>query len=174
MWEEIVGLFSGLGWISMLCLAIGVIFLVVEFFIPGFGVFGIVGIIVSAFAIVFKMVMGGTLIQFGIMLSFVVLVILLFSLIFIRSAKYGLISKSPFVEKKTSVSVDYAENKKNFGFLLNKQGVVASVCKPAGKVEIDGNTYSCISNGEYLHKNTLVKVIEVDGSTIVVKKIKIS
>lgn len=45
MWESIGTLFDGLGVIPMIIFAVGIIFCIIEIFVPGFGVFGILGIV---------------------------------------------------------------------------------------------------------------------------------
>ena len=93
-------------------------------------------------------------------------------LITIRSARYGLISKTPIVENSTAIPKDYGSNEKNFGFLVNKVGTTKTICKPIGKMEIDNIEYQVISNGDYIEAGEKVRVVEVDGDTIVVKKEK--
>jgi membrane-bound serine protease (ClpP class) len=91
--------------------------------------------------------------------------------IFTYSARFGFLSRLGISENKSTISADYASDKKNYAHLLGKQGVTQTVCKPVGKVSINDITYQVFSNGPYLPKGTYVKVIEVDGGTIIVKKI---
>lgn len=165
-------LFADAGLVSAICLAIGLILCAVECFVPGFGFFGITGGVLVIFSIVYRMAIGGTWWHLLYMCLIVIVVLSVLVIIAIRSAKSGLLSKTPLIEKTTALPTDYANNETNYGFLLEKEGVTLTICKPAGKVKIDDVEYQAISNGEYIEEGTNVKVIEVDGSTIIVKRIR--
>lgn len=156
--------------ICLVCLAIGLILCAVECFIPGFGVVGITGLVFCTFSIVFLLIMDGTWRQFLFMFGIGLLVLTLVILIAVRSARFGALSKSPLVQKQTALPEDYSADEKNYQYLVGKIGLTETVCKPIGKANIDGITYSVITNGEYVDKNKNIYVAEVDGSTIVVKE----
>ena len=100
-----------------------IIFLTVEIFIPGFGVFGITGIILLVFAIVFRTVMSGDILHLFYLLLIIVSVAGVSFLVAVRSARFGLLSKTPIIEKSTAIPKDYGSDKKNYGYLLNKKGI---------------------------------------------------
>lgn len=171
MWQSLITLFQGTyGMITGICLAVGLVLLAIEIFIPGFGVCGITGITLLVFAVIFRVITSQDYVHFVYLLLIIALAVGLTMLVAIRSARFGLLSKTPIIEKSTAIPADYASNNKNFGYLLNKVGLTKTVCKPSGKMELDNIEYSVISNGDYIEPNTSVRVIEVDGSTIIVKK----
>ncbi|MGR3912080.1 MAG: NfeD family protein [Candidatus Rhabdochlamydia sp.] len=53
--------------------------------------------------------------------------------------------------------------------LVGKEGVVLSDLKPSGYVQIEGNQYPATVEMGYLPKDSLVHVIELRGSTVIVK-----
>ncbi|MGD9901358.1 MAG: NfeD family protein [Spirochaetales bacterium] len=171
MWEQIVTLFTEMGTLSAVFLLIGMVLGIIEVFIPGFGIFGIMGIIMSVLGIVFRILVGISLTQVFILIFIVLAAFLLLFLIFTYSARFGLLSRTGIVESGTAVSKDYNSDAKNFAYLLGKIGATSTVCKPVGKVTIENVDYQVFSSGEYLPKGVNVKVIEVDGSNIIVKKI---
>ncbi len=156
--------------ICMVCLAIGLILCAIECFVPGFGIFGITGIAFCLFSIVFMLVMGGTWRQFLFVLGIIIIVITIVLLIAIRSARFGAISRSSLVQNKTSISVDYSTDNDKYAKLVGKIGHTETICKPIGKVIIEGQTYSAITDGEYIDKNKEIYVSEVDGTSIIVKE----
>ena len=156
--------------ICMVCLAIGLILCVIECFIPGFGIFGISGIVFCTFSIVFLLVMGGTWRQFLYVFGLIIIVAVIVVLILIRSARFGAISKSALVQQNTALPTDFSKDEKKFHDLIGKVGVTETICKPVGKIMIEGQTYSAITDGEYIEKNKEVYVSEVDGTTIFVKE----
>jgi len=56
--------------------------------------------------------------------------------------------------------------------LIGKQGTVVNDLRPAGRAEIDGQSFDVVSTGDYIEKGEEVIVSEVDGNRIVVKPIK--
>ena len=171
MLEAITTLIKGTyGLVTAICLAVGLILLAIEIFIPGFGVCGITGITLVVFSVLFRVITSKNILHFVSLLAIIIIAIALFLLIGIRSARYGLLSKTPIIETSTSIPTDYADDSKNYGFLINKVGVTKTICKPIGKMELDNVEYQVISNGDYIDADTKVKVVEVDGSTIIVKK----
>ena len=171
MIESFQTLFQGTyGLITAICLVIGLVLLAIEIFIPGFGVCGITGLVLIVFSIVFRTITSGNLWHLLLLIVLTMLVAGLSVLIAIKSARFGLLSKSPIVQNETAIPTDYASNEKNYGFLMNKVGVTKTTCKPAGKMEYDKIEYQVITNGDYIDAEEKVRVIEVDGSTIVVRK----
>ena len=55
--------------------------------------------------------------------------------------------------------------------LLNKEGIADTYLRPSGFIIIDDKKYDAISDGEFIDKNSKLKVILVEVSKIVVKKI---
>ena len=173
MWQSFLTLFAGTeGLVAAICLVVGLALLTVEIFIPGFGVFGITGTLLLIFSLVFRVATSGDFLHFLYIVAIIVLVVVISVLIAIRSARFGMLSKTPIVETSTALPEDYASDKKNYGFLLNQKGTTKTICKPAGKVEIDNIEYQVITNGDYIEAGESVKVVEVDGSTIIVRKLE--
>lgn len=54
--------------------------------------------------------------------------------------------------------------------LVGKKGVCVTDLRPVGTVRIDEKDYSCVSEGQWIHKGTIVEVADVDGTKILVKK----
>lgn len=171
MLEAITTLFQGTyGLVTAICLTVGLVLLAIEIFIPGFGVCGITGVVLLVFSVVFRLATSGNFLHFLFLLAIILLAVGLVVLITIRSARYGLISKTPIIENDTAIPVDYGSADKNFGFLINKVGITKTICKPIGKMQLDNIDYQVISNGDYIEAGEKVRVVEVDGETIVVKK----
>ncbi len=172
MWSDLVLVFADVhNIVAGVCLLIGIILCGIECFIPGFGFFGITGTSLLVFSLVYRLIVGGSFVQFVYMLCIIVVVLSLLVIIAIRSARFGLLSKSGLVQNNSALPIDYASDEKNFAFLLGKEGLTLTNCKPIGKIEVDKLEYEALTNGEFIVKGTKIKVVEVDGRTIVVKKI---
>jgi membrane-bound serine protease (ClpP class) len=55
--------------------------------------------------------------------------------------------------------------------LLGRQGILLTDLRPSGKVEIDGETYDVVSEGDFVGAGTRTRVIEVRGSRVVVEPV---
>lgn len=56
--------------------------------------------------------------------------------------------------------------------LINKKGVTVTDLRPVGTIKIDQQTYSAISNAQWIPKNTTIVVTHVDGTRILVREVK--
>lgn len=173
MWEEIASLFTEMGWVSGILLTLGIIFAVIEFFTPGLGISGAVSAICVVCGIVARMVEGGSFMQLFIMIFLVLIVFTILFLLTVRSAKYGVLSKSPFVETGTAVSKDFRDEDKNpLQELIGKVGFAKSALRPVGMVNVDDKTYEALANVGFLSAGTKVEVIKIEGNKIIVKSLE--
>lgn len=170
MWNEIVGLFSGLSIIAIILLLVGLVLLMIEVFVPGFGVFGILGSVFSLAGIVTKICIGTTLNQILIMLCFAIVCIIVIFVVFTISARIGFVKRSAFVQDKTSVPVNY-DYVKEYSKLVGKIGFAKSDCNPVGKMSYNDKIYEVNSLDNFIEKNCKIKVVEVKGDRIYVKKV---
>ncbi len=170
-WDEIVSLFTEINVVPAILLTLGLILCIIEMFVPGFGAFGISGIVCLLGGIVAKMLYGGTITQMiALIVIFAVILLIMFG-IAVWSAKRGLISRSPIILKETALPENYAEVDKSLQKLKGKEGLTVTVCRPCGTIQIDDKYYDASSVDEYLGKGTLVKVVEVDGEQIYIQKV---
>ncbi|MGN0772137.1 MAG: NfeD family protein [Christensenellales bacterium] len=172
-WQEVSLVFTEIGWIPAICIILGLIFIIVEIFQPGFGFFGICGGILVAVGIAVRMYYSGAgnpIIQLIVMVGVVALVLLLALVIMLISIKMGWLSRTAFIESSTAVSADYSKGTGDFSYLVGKTGITLTALRPSGTVEIDGKKYDVVSQADFIDKDEKVEVIEVEGVRIVVKK----
>ena len=55
--------------------------------------------------------------------------------------------------------------------LAGKQGVAITMLRPSGMVRIEDKKYSVVTGGELIEKDQPVRVVKVEGSRIVVRKV---
>lgn len=167
---------------EILAFVIGVLLIALEVFvIPGFGVAGISGIILVIFGLTFSMLEND-----GFDISFVGLSSVLKSMILVIVALFVAIIGSFYLGGKMlqkgglfSKIVLSADQKKEDGFvgggigmsqLVGQSGIVESVLRPSGKVEINGEIYDATSERSYIEKGERVTVYKVETNQIFVKK----
>lgn len=173
MWAELSQIFTSMEWYVILMLCVGIVLVFIEFFIPGFGFFGISGLTSIAGGIITHAVLSKSIVQvIGLILIFSLVLIILF-LIFVRSARFGILGKTPFVENKTAVPTDYV-NKSEFNDLLGKVGIAVTSLRPSGKFMIDEKVYEGIcETAEMIETGEYVKVVKVEGIKIIVEKAEV-
>lgn len=154
--------------IAALCFILGLALVIFEMFHPGFGAPGITGCVL--------LLLGILLTAKNILTALIMVIVLLAILgvalvIVLRSASKGYISRNLVLYDSMSKASGFGKPE-DLDFLIDKEGVALTVLRPAGSADIDGLRLDVVSEGDFIPKNSRIKVIKVDGHRIVVKQIK--
>ncbi|MFW6025986.1 MAG: NfeD family protein [Candidatus Woesearchaeota archaeon] len=171
MGAEFLEIFTEMGVLPIVFITIGIVLILIETLIPGFGLFGMTGVLMSVLGIIFRVIQGASFLQVIIMVLTIVLIWVLLFIVFVNSAKHGLLTRIGLVE--TGVVVSQKDNNtqnQQLEELVGKQGKVITACKPIGKVMVDELYYQVLSEDGYLPKGTMIEISKIDGSNIIVKK----
>ncbi len=157
---------------------VGVILIIVEVnFIPGFGFFGIAGmlIIVISFVLSFQdfvfpqldvswqvEIFKKNIIRVAGVFVGTIVLLLLIGKWFVSSRGVGMLVLNENINKEV--------NKNSLS--VGKLGKTESVLRPSGIAVIDSVRYDVITDGEYLEYGVDIKVVEVNGNKIIVEEIK--
>jgi membrane-bound serine protease (ClpP class) len=162
----------------------GLILLAVEIFvIPGFGIAGVAGIgamIVSlSLALVrnvngfdFSFVPTQQLISSFLMVSSILIggmILFLFSSH--KMAEKNMLGRLTLRQELSKESGNIIGTAITDAELIGKTGICSTDLRPAGKVEIDGERHDAQSEGEFIARNSEVKVTRVRGAYLVVEKV---
>lgn len=152
---------------AILFLVVGGILLLIEFIIPGFGLAGISGIIFVMLGIVIV----SQILKLSVLSMLMILIVLFIFMIYIlrRTAKSKRIEKI-VLKKALSRDKGYTSSEPKSDY-LGKIGKTKTDLRPSGYVEIEGEILDVLSDGEYIKKETRVKVIRVEGSKIIVRRV---
>lgn len=167
---EILEIFTHMSWIAALLLIIGVVFLVVEVFVPGFGFWGIAGSISLLVGVIVRICQGLNLTQSIALILMILLVVIIITLLMVGSAQHGVLGKTPLFETHTSISKDYNVVEKEYRKLVGKSGKAITKINLAGKAKINGKIYDVTSINSYIEIGQHVKVVEIKDNTIMVRK----
>ena len=170
MWQEVINLFTTTSWIVWVLISVGFVLCIVEGIVPGFGVFGIVGIMCEVAAVVCQVIFTNSVPQVLLLILFAALATVLIFLIFVFSAKHGIMGKTALVENKPAVPYNYGVDKR-FTKLIGKRGVTVSDCRPVGKVKLEGRIMEAISVGSMIEKGSQIRVVKIKDNTIYIDKI---
>ena len=167
---------------EILVFVIGIVLLIAEiFFIPGFGVTGALGIIFIVTSLTLSLI-ANDFFDF----TFSGTHNLLFALLRITSIMIITIVVSVFLGKRffqskmsrqvvlTSTLEDaksFSESVNDLNALIGQKGIAMTNLRPAGSVLINESRYDSISDGDFILLNDEVKVMEIRGNYLVVRKI---
>lgn len=152
---------------SIVLLLIGFVLVVVEMYIPGFGVPGIAGIL---------LLIGGVYFAYPSPLGAVIMVLVIVALLCIalsiclHSASSGRFSKSRLVLHDVATQAE-TEAGNDLAYFVGHEGEARTVLRPAGMAEFDGVKLNVVSDGEYIASGAKIVVDRVEGNRIVVREI---
>lgn len=164
------------GWEEVLLIAVGLLLIAVEVFVvPGFGVFGVLGIAALLSGLGLSLVgagaswdaVAGALGQVLVALLFAVLVALALLRVFPRSP-FG---RRLILETGLPAEGGYSSEPQSDHRWLGKRGTAASTLRPAGIAHFDHERLDVVAEGEYIDAGEPIEVLRVEGNRIVVRRI---
>ena len=154
----------------LICFVIGIGLMVLEAFMPGFGLPGISGIILEVVAVALTWMNHGPMAALG--MTLIVLSILAIAMsMSLRSAANGKLSRSKLVLNDTESNEAGYRSTEDLDVFLGKEGVTTTVLRPTGMAEFDGVRLNVVSEGEFIQSGTQVQIVRVEGSRILVRTI---
>ena len=152
----------------ILCAAVGILLLIVEMFMPGFGLPGIAGIVLLLAAIVLTWMEHGSYAGLGATLAVVAVGGLAVTLS-LRSASRGRLSRSPLI-LKDDMAGEARQAAEQLEQFLGKQGTASTVLRPAGIATIDGQRVDVVTRGDFIQQGEDIVVEEVEGARVTVRR----
>ncbi len=160
---------------------VGVILIVIEvFIIPGFGVFGVLGLFTSIGSLILIM-LNNDMFDFTFVLSkdlvsssLSVLISVLSFLLLIIFGGVKITDTKAFkriaLEETQDTSKGFISQKYS-NDLVGKKGKSFSVLRPSGKIILSDKVYDASTSGEFIEKNKNIIVINNEGSSLKVKEV---
>ena len=145
--------------------------LIVEAFMPGFGLPGIAGVVLHVIAVVLTWFNHGPMAALGMTIILLSIIAIAIS-VSLRSAANGKLSKSKIVLNETESNEAGYRSSEDMQIFLGKEGVATTVLRPTGMAEFDDVKLNVVSEGEYIQAGTKVQIVRVEGSRILVRAIK--
>ncbi|WP_445490336.1 NfeD family protein [Niallia sp. 03133] len=160
-------LVSGLaGYETIFLFVIGIVLLILEFFILG----GIAGILGGIAIVASLFLASGNIVQMGISILIAIGVSILASIIMVKVlGKKMKFFKKIILSDSTNTESGYVTNP-NRTDLIGKAGTTLTALRPAGTVIIGEERIDVVSEGMFIEKNVKVKVVKAEGSRIVVRQ----
>ena len=164
-----MGLFETIETVSVVLFAVGMIFLLIEMFIPGFGIFGGLGLVALVLCIVFQ---AHSVAEGLLLLVIIAAIVFILALIAARSFKRGWLYRSSLVLKDNQEKDMGYVARDDYSRLVGKTGLSLTPLRPAGSADIDGEKADVVTEGEFIPKGARVRVTTTTGGRIVVKQLE--
>ena len=150
---------------SAVCVLLGMILIIVEVFLPGFGLPGIAGVLLIGTGTVLAGMHFGSLTAVGVLLVLVAVLAVLISWA-LRTAAHSRGKRSElFLQEKDELHQKDADMQ----VLVGKCGRTSSVLRPAGIGDFDGVRLNVVTEGDFIESGKPIEIARVEGARIVVR-----
>lgn len=158
------------GWLATLAFVLGIIALILElFFVPGFGVAGVLGVILLGWGILLVSVDIFHATQALTLAMVITLVALVGGVWLATKVNFWRKVTLPHRQKREE---GYLAPRQELEKLLGLQGVAATPLRPAGTALIDGKRVDVVTEGEFIMPGTPVLVVMVEGTRVIVNAVE--
>lgn len=155
---------------SLALFIIGIVLMLIELAVPGFGVFGVSGIITIIISIIFTApdpIQGAKSLGIAFLATIIIIPVLYKFLGGSKVFNRLVLAETGTADKGYS---NFNVNVSNY--LLGKTGEAVTPLRPAGMILVDGKKFDAVSDGTFLQLGSKVKIIQVEGTRIVVTAIE--
>lgn len=148
--------------IFLVMFILGFLLLIIELFVPGFGLPGISGILFMTI---------GLSMSFGDPAKGIVF--LAIALVISAILSFIIIKKGVRANRFEALVLSGNNNKKNnhYDVYVGQRGLSLTALRPAGIVMIGEKKIDCMTKGEFIPKDKMVEIYEVDGFKVFVREI---
>ncbi|TSA51377.1 MAG: nodulation protein NfeD [Sphingobacteriales bacterium] len=166
---------------EILVFVIGIILLIAEiFFIPGFGVTGALGIIFIVTSLTLSLIAndffdftysGTDNLLYALLRVVLVIIIGITGAVFLgRKFLTTTVGQRVVLTTTLEDAKSFSDSVSHLNSLIGQTGIAMTDLRPAGSVEINSVRHDSISDGDFISRNDKVKVIEIRGNYLVVRK----
>lgn len=92
------------------------------------------------------------------------------SLLFLKVFKRRSMWTKITLKDQLTTEAGYISMNQAYSDLLGKEGTTITDMRPVGTIQIQGKEYSAITNGYWISKGTSIRVVEVDGTKILIEQ----
>ncbi|NLM15131.1 MAG: hypothetical protein GX218_04665 [Clostridiaceae bacterium] len=164
----LASIIEGISTFQIILFVVGLLLLIVEMFLPGFGIAGGSGVVLLVIAIVLT---AKNATQAAVMVLILLALIALVLFVILRSAKKGKLSKTLILNSAARSTEGYRATA-DLSDLLGNVGVALTVLRPAGTGEFTDRRLDVVAEGMYIDKGTPIKIVRIEGRRIVVEPVE--
>ena len=154
----------------IICFLLGIGFLILEAFMPGFGAPGITGVVLEVITLVLAWNAHGPMATLGLLLIVLATLAIAISTS-LRSLSKGKLGKSTFILNETESNEAGYRTTEDMQVFVGREGTASTVLRPTGIADFDGVRLNVSSEGDFIAAGTKVRIISVEGHKILVRTI---
>lgn len=157
-------------WFMVVFFIFGGILMILELIMPGFSVPGIAGIL----SLIAGVVVGSSVLtsgQLAVVIFLVFVATIVMAVLLYRSAtRNGKLSRLLFLSSSAVKEEGYSSNK-SLEDMIGRIGTSTTILRPSGSGDFDGIKVDVIADGQFIPKDTKIKIVKVEGFRILVEQI---
>jgi membrane-bound serine protease (ClpP class) len=165
-------------WTEILIFLVGLVLILLEIFvIPGFGITGILGILLVLASFVLSLLPRIESIGFQDILNSITMVGLSFIFAFVLVIPVvKLVPRTKtfqrlILDTSEKTAEGFRSTPESYEQFLGAEGIALSTLRPAGIGLFNGNRLNIVAEGDFIESNQKIKIIKVEGYKVVVKKL---
>ena len=170
--DSFVRLFTEMNAWTIGLFVLGIIFCAIEMFVPGFGFFGISGVVMIVVGIIVRMICGGDLFMLLYMILGALVLFVLAFWVISQAITKGRLSKTALFHVDSAVPTGNTEGTRDFAYLVGASGVAITPLRPIGRAKFGNETIDVIARDGFIAADAKLTVLETEGSRVVVIEIK--
>lgn len=147
---------------------VGLICLIIEMFVPNFGIFGGIGLVLLVVGI---LITASTPFEAVIMFIMLLAIVGVVLSVVLHSATKGRLSKTLILKESLNKEAGFIGTD-DLEYFVGREGITSTILRPAGTAIFDGLRLDVVSEGEFIPKGSKVKIVQVSGRRIAVKVIQ--
>ena len=168
---DILSYMAGLEGLMLLLFLLGIVLVVIEIIMPGFGIAGSLGILsLLAGIVVAAQVVAPMTLTLIIAATFLVIGGLLIWL-YNSATRGGRIARTLLLNDKMGKEEGYSSTQ-DYNEYIGREGVASTNLRPSGIGEFGSLRLDVVAKGEFIQKDSPIKVTAVEGFRIMVEKIQ--
>jgi membrane-bound ClpP family serine protease len=156
----------GTGWVITLFI-LGLVLLFLEIVVPG-GILGFIGIILLSIGIFMTADSALQGVAYVSSMLLVLGILIVFSFQFPQTRRFW---KRFSLSTRQTNSEGYVAPTQGLDSFLGREGVALSQLRPSGTADFDGVRLDVVTEGGFIPKETLIKVIAVEGTRVIVREV---
>jgi membrane-bound ClpP family serine protease len=158
-----------INWLAVLAFLLGLITIILEIIVfPGFGIAGIIGIILFGWGVLLASV-DVVHVTEALVLALIATIIILIVGLKLMS-RYKLWFKLT-LQNRQQKEDGYVAPLQELSSFAGKEGFALTPLRPAGTAEVAGERLDVVTGGEFIEPGSRVMVVRVEGTRVVVKQL---
>lgn len=149
-----------------LVFVLGIVLLVIELYVPDFGIIGLIGFIAMIIALYYRIGDSVDLLLMGLASLTVAVVV---AIVLLKMGKQLNISPMFILETSMNKESGYS-SERDLSFLEDQVGVAMTDLRPVGRAKFEEKIYDVISTEEMIPNSAVVFVERVQGSKVYVRR----